>query len=388
LGVYKTARNNRLLGIGSRKKGGHVGKEQRIQVEGQDFFSWPIHDHTKMKHQVLRCYLEKWFPILGSYRHVNYFDCFGGCGAYSENETLLPGSPILAAQAMALRGNSQNGMTLVVIEKDEEILNNLKKVFRHFCPSTNDPIYIQDDFDNSVNSLLDDLESNGKTLWPTFFFIDPFGLSIKYSTLRRVLSIDHSEIFLNFMYNEVTRFLGEDSMKRCLNDLFGCEDWQSIAPLSGSDREDSIIDLYRNQLKTFSQYVMPYRVSFPNANRTYYYLVHLTNHILGATIMKSCFAEVNQGRVEYLGKNKNQLSIFEASSFREEELKRYLTENYAGRSSSYKLLFSQLVDTTPYLEKEFKSAVKSLEKEQKAIVNRIESKRDGLKGLDEITFKG
>jgi three-Cys-motif partner protein len=55
---------------------------------------WDIEPHTLAKHQILKNYLQAWFPILGKYSsRIIYLDGFSGPGRYSKGE---PGSPIIA----------------------------------------------------------------------------------------------------------------------------------------------------------------------------------------------------------------------------------------------------------------------------------------------------
>ena len=48
---------------------------------------WPIEPHTLAKHEILRRYLETWYPILCRYNtHVVYIDGFCGSGRYKGGE--------------------------------------------------------------------------------------------------------------------------------------------------------------------------------------------------------------------------------------------------------------------------------------------------------------
>src|SRR5688572_6617566 len=59
---------------------------------------WQVEPHTLKKHEILRRYLEGWFPILGTgQRRVVYLDAFAGPGVYTGGE---PGSPIVALTAL------------------------------------------------------------------------------------------------------------------------------------------------------------------------------------------------------------------------------------------------------------------------------------------------
>jgi len=365
-----------------------MSKDNSVKIQGYDFFAWKYKDHTKTKHQVLKCYLEKWYPILGKSNALNYFDCFGGCGVYTEDgKTFEPGSPIIAALAWINKGNKGNPFCLCCIESNKQTLENLKKAFSHYCPDMIEPLYIQDDFDNSINSILDEFERDNKSLAPSFFFIDPFGISIKYSTIKRIMEIDKSEILLNFMYDSVQRWLTHSELEDCLSILFGCDSWKAIQSIPADQKEVSIIRLFRKQLKKVAQFVMPYRVCYPDKDRTFYYLVHLTNNQLGAIIMKSCFAEINYGSVEYLGKQKHQTTFLDAQNYKQADIKSHLLECFSQRIVTYDELIAELIDTTPYLEKEIKDALYCLRDEGRIVKGQVTSKREkAILGKDTISF--
>ena len=86
-----------LFYVKSIKVGIIMGK---IYKDGYDFFFWNYEGQTKMKHEVLEEYVDKWVKIVGCYHKLNYFDCFGGCGAYIENDNIYYGSPIRVAEAV------------------------------------------------------------------------------------------------------------------------------------------------------------------------------------------------------------------------------------------------------------------------------------------------
>jgi three-Cys-motif partner protein len=365
-----------------------MSNNQVVQFPGQDFFAWKYKDHTKTKHQVLKCYLEKWYPILGKHNSVKYFDCFGGCGVYTlDGRNYEPGSPILAAIAWKEKGNKDNPFCLCCIESDEKTLANLKKAFSHFCPDLDEPLFIQNDFDQSINNTLDEIEKNKTLLAPSFFFIDPFGFSLKYSTISRIMRIKKSEIFLNFMYDPISRFLTHDALEDRFTELFGCEDWRALSDLQSASKEKELINLYRNQLKKASRFVMPYRICYPDKDRTFYYLIHLTNHPKGAEIMKSCFAEVNYGKVEYLGKLKDQLTIMDALGLRLDNVKNLMSESFKGQTLTYDDLLEKLIDSTPFLKKEINEGLRSLREDGRIVKGRVTSKQDrAFIGKDTITF--
>jgi three-Cys-motif partner protein len=48
---------------------------------------WPLQPHTAAKHRILRCYLDAWFPIMGSWNgRILILDGFAGPGIYTGGE--------------------------------------------------------------------------------------------------------------------------------------------------------------------------------------------------------------------------------------------------------------------------------------------------------------
>lgn len=355
-----------------------------IKIDGYDFFCWNYEGQTKMKHEVLEEYVDNWIQIVGRYHNLNYFDCFGGCGAYSEENNVFYGSPIRIAKAAEKNLYSLNRkVNIIIIEKDKENIENLKKIFEHEKLSVK-PFIIEGDFDENINRILDRSNNN---LAPTFFFIDPFGFKVKYSTLKRIMSVPKSEIFLNFMFTRINEFLSADKIENTLTELFGCDEWRNFVSLSNNLREQAIVNLFRKQLKKIANYVYYYRMSFPNKNKTYYYLFHLSKHYLGCSIMKSSFAKYNYGKVEYMGPKHGQLTLFDKEDIKIDEVKNFIFLKYSKRKLCFLDIVEENIDEVPYLESELRKAIQCLKKENLVTVIPVDSKTDkGLKGRDVVIF--
>jgi|TARA_B100001971_G_C18004688_1_gene439176 three-Cys-motif partner protein len=171
--------------------------------KGIPFKTWKYEEQTKIKHLVFADYFDKWVKILGKTQSLNYFDCFGGKGAYEEDGEIYFGSPILAAEIIK-NNETKLGreVSLIIIDKDKDNLDNIKKILNYKKLKLK-PQFINKDFDITINKILD----KHHNLAPTFFFVDPFGFKIKISTLKRMLETPKSEILLTFMYNGIVRNL-------------------------------------------------------------------------------------------------------------------------------------------------------------------------------------
>ena len=362
---------------------------EKIYKDGYDFFFWEYEPQTKIKHFVFKEYFDRWVKILGRWNELNYFDCYAGCGAYIEDKEIYFGSPVLATEIVEKnKENLGRKVNVVLIEEDKDNIKNIGKIFKYKGLKT-EPIVIEGTFDTAINKILDEAKGN---LNPTFFFIDPFGFKIKFQTLKRIISTPKSEILLNFMFTQINRFLIEE-LDSTLNDLFGCKDWQSLRSLRGIEREQGIVNLYQTQLKKITKFAFPYRLSFADRDRTYYYLFHLTNHLKGCTIMKSAFAKFNYGKVEFAGPKHGCLGFFDQKDFKVNETKKFFLEKYRGQRKNYEAILIENIDALPLLESDIREALKNMEGKEINITRHPEltptgRKRKSIEYNDVISFQG
>ncbi|MBC8527675.1 MAG: three-Cys-motif partner protein TcmP [Candidatus Cloacimonetes bacterium] len=353
------------------------------------FKTWEYEEQTKAKHEAFNDYIDKWIKIVGAYNKLNYIDGFGGIGAYKDRDgKIYYGSPVLVAKTIqSVTSKLQRAIKILIIDKNENNIENIKKIFEYEQINI-EPIFINSDFDRTINHILDNIQS----IAPTFIFIDPFGFKIKMSTIERIMQIEKSEVFLNFMFTRINQFLSDKKKENTFDDLFGNYDWKKCKDLKGEEREKGLIECYRNQLKKFSKYVYYFKLEFPSKRKTYYYLFHLTNHYLGCAIMKSSFAKFHYGRVEYRGMRDNQLGLFESKDVRINELMDYLKNKYRGYQKSFQQIIEEQIDETEYLESHFRDAIKKMENNNLS-VSRIPPKtktgraRTGIQNQDVIIFK-
>jgi hypothetical protein len=100
--------------------------------------------------------------------------------------------------------------------------------------------------------------------------------------------------------------------------------------------------------------------------------------------MKSCVAETNNGVLSYLGKQKDQSTFFETSSYKEEDLRTLLMEQLSPRAMTFNEIVAQLIDSTPYLEKDIRTVLKLLRNEGLVSKTAVSSKRESAIIDDDI----
>lgn len=361
---------------------------EKLYVEGIDYYFWRYELQTQAKHKVLKEYFPSWAKILGAYNSkVCFFDCFGGCGAYIEADgSQHMGSPfIVAEEATKLKKSLNRDVRIFVIEPDKANYENLKKI----CDSCTE-LLVKPRFSNS---LFEEVIHHNQVKqiyqqYPSFFFVDPFGFSICMEDLLMLMHAQKNELLINFMFDHVSRFIGKPELSGTYDKFFGCGDWRDAISLNGSAREEKLVEIYTKQLKKSAKYVFPFRMQYPDRDRTYYYLFHVTNHIKGCSIMKSAFAAVNYGRVEYLGYRENEMTIFDIQAVKEGDIAEYLKKRYAGKTKTFNEIVEEIIDETFFLEKDIRSSLQGMRKAGLIKVNPVSSKTQrGLGNQDQIAFK-
>jgi len=364
-----------------------LAKPQELRMPGYDFFFWPYEEQTKMKHKVLVEYFKVWATKLGKYSVINFFDCHGGCGAYLDAGSPFWGSSILVANAAQelykSQGRDIRKVRIFVAEVEHGNCENLTKVIE-YCSPVCKPRIVEMTFEDAVT------KENHKKLYtetPSLFFIDPFGFSLDYSILRQIRCNQRNELLINFMFDYINRFLGLPELAVNFDTLFGCQDWRDAITLEGAEREQRIVEIFRRQLKLLGKYVFPYKVSFYDKDRTYYYLFHVTDHYDGCSIMKSCFTSLNNGKVEYLGNRSDRITLFDLDEFKLEDAKEFLLRRFSGKKLTFTGVNEQIIEDTMYPEKDIRKALKSLKTEGKIQTVPVTSKTaSGLSGDDLIIF--
>ena len=361
-----------------------MGKPAKIQVEGKEYYAWRYEEQTQIKHRVLDSYSRIWIAKLGSKCNTIFFDCHGGCGAYINDDGSVGfGSSIIvrkAANEVNKNRSSKTGIIYCEVDKNNHD-NFIKVLIDNGSPKI---LHYNKAFEDIIK------ETNIKKYYtqnPTLFFVDPFGFNFNIDILPPLMKSFGNEIIVNFMFDFINRFIAIPSLEVNYNQFFGCSEWKQALNLKEKEREDFLVGLYKNRLKvvTGAKYVFPYRLCYPNKDQTYYYLFHATNHIDGITHMKEAFARINNGRVEYLGKNQNTLSFFDLTFFKSDNIYQSCLLPLRGTSITFTELWERIVEDVAYTSKDLNEALKELQDSGKVNVERVTSKRCSYKEKDIIT---
>jgi three-Cys-motif partner protein len=272
------------------------------------------------------------------------------------------------------------------IEYDADNFQNLETVLNKYKYPKIKVLNIPGAFADVIGQVITNV---GARLAPSFFFIDPFGFSgIPFNIVKDILHIPRTEVFITFMYRDINRFLESPSTQVVLNELFGTETGLEIQKTSGS-REHVLRDLYIRQLREVagSKFVWTFRISMTEERKTLYYLIYATNHFKGLMLMKTImYNQGVAGDFSYLGPEDGvrrlQPSFFDGDV---KPLRDLLLSRFKGLTLTYDQVEEQTWEE-PYVDKHYRAVLKTMEKDGAIRINRISSKRIGLKQNDEISF--
>ena len=362
-----------------------MSKPPKIPIEGKNYFGWYYEDQTKIKHRVLGAYAKIWISKLGKYNETMFFDCHAGCGAYIDRETneVTYGSSFLVEDiAHQINSKRMSKHFICACETDRSHHDNFEKIKTEIGKKT---ISLKNEDFQTV--LEEPRVKRYYSTHPTLFFVDPFGYTMKMSSIAKMMVSHKNEVIVNFMFDFINRFLFV-SDPNLLDEFFGSGDWRNADGLSLAEREKYLVDLFKQNLKkaTNAKYVYAYRLCYADKDQTYYYLVHATNNIEGITLMKESFASVNNGRVEYLGKHQDSISLFDLADFKNSDFIARALKPFSSQRHSFEYIWEKVADSVPYTSKDLSVALAALEAEGKIKIVRISSKRGQYKQHDMIIF--
>lgn len=338
--------------------------------------TWSIEPHTEAKLAILRAYLHAWFPILsfGGFKHVIYIDGFAGPGRYADGQD---GSPVLALKALAEHAaklkstfefhfvelNSRRAAALTASIGDLRAAGLVQA-------TTTIQIHAEQTFEQAYQTAIRSaLDAHPNA--PAFALVDPFGwastpMKIHAELLRR----RSTELLVNFMFEEINRFLGHPDQPANFDALFGGPDWRNALSLSGAARKRHVHDYYRDQLRSAggAQYVRSFEMR-NDRGLVDYFLFFATRNLKGLAKMKEAMWRVDPaGGFVFSDATDARQAVLFAPKPDEGLLRRLVEERFRGEQVRVGEVERFVVEHTPFLDTHYKRALKQIEFEGRLVV--------------------
>jgi three-Cys-motif partner protein len=321
---------------------------------------WDIEPHTVAKHEILRAYLNAWYPILSMYNaKIVYVDGFAGPGQYAGGE---PGSPIIALEsALTQRSDLTRGLSFWFIEERADRRDHLNAQIAKLTIPAHLKVNVElGTFADNFPKVLQQIEGDRS---PTFALIDPFGFAgIPYTLVKRLLAMNKCEVLITVMVDSINRWLTHPDQKiqGHVTEAFGTEEALQIANGSG-DRANALKDLYNRQLKRLAKFVRYFEMR-DKESRIIYYLFFASNNPLGHLKMKEAMWKVDpMGDFSFSDStNPAQQVLFESPVA--EDLAANLASHFKGHGQmDVKTIERHVNDETAYIRKHMRDALKLLQ---------------------------
>ncbi len=326
---------------------------------------WERQPHTAAKHEMLRRYLGAWFGIFGNHprhRRVNIIDGFAGPGVYSGGE---PGSPVIAVKTLlghsGFASMNDTQFNFLFVEQRQDRVDHLERelaALRGPAWPVNVGVSVERGNFFEVGQQLLDAMPDGRSLAPTFFFIDPFGYKdVPLSLIRQLLAYGGCELFFYFDFNSVNRFGTSGVVDEAFEAYFGTTEFRDAPPAGDPDRAAYFHDLFERQLR--QECNLSYLQSFRMQNakgKTGYYLFFGTRNLVAFDKMKQAMWTVDpSGQYQFSDQFANQDVLFGAE-LDTEPLRRALLAEFAGRTVDIQEVTDWTVANTPFAGNHVKTA--------------------------------
>ena len=193
------------------------------------------------------------------------------------------------------------------------------------------------------------------------------------------------------MWFAINMHLSNPKVGHKIDKMFGHHEWanQPFMRLSGRAREQAFLDYFVGHIQ--AKYVLPFRIMFSpedrirgKEHRTKYYILHFSNHVKAALLMKEVMWPLGdeEGTFVYSASSQQRLFSRQPSAA---ELRHRLLKTFQGRAISFEQIRMETWDW-PFLEKHYRKVLKDLESQGIIRIQRRETKRSGLKGKDLVIF--
>jgi three-Cys-motif partner protein len=349
--------------------------------------TWDIEPHTRAKHEILKRYLQAWFPIMTQgNRRVIVLDGFAGPGEYEDGSQ---GSPIIAIETLLANSVAMSypcEKVFYFIEADPGRCDHLQALldakFQNNRPANVTWEVVLGKFDEHMTSVLDELDQNASMLAPTFAFLDPFGYShTPLAVVSRLMRYPKCEVFINFMFEEANRFMSWDNPAhdKHYDALFGTSEWRKIRAthMSPAERERQVHDLYASQLKRAAgaTYVRSFRMRNKN-NRPDYFLFFGTKNLRGLDRMKQAMWKVDpSGAYDFSDTTNPAQQVLIAPEPDFSVLRAIIKQTFSGQAVTVQEIEDFVIEHTAYSSSHYRRVLKLMEQNGELEVVNPPSKR-------------
>lgn len=224
-------------------------------------------------------------------------DGFAGPGRYQGGED---GSPLIMLKALleheAFGRLGGVEFLFLFIEHNEARVKHLEEEIGVLDLPDNVTVMIEHgEFESTFGEIVERIrDQQGKTLIPTFAFIDPFGYSAASMSLAgKFLAFDRCEALIFLPLTYLVRFVARAGQEDAMNSLFGSERWREAIQMDGDERGAFLLGLFEEQLGSQGNVKFVRSFALRTADGNDYRLVFASPHEKGLELIKDAMWSVD-----------------------------------------------------------------------------------------------
>lgn len=360
----------------------------------EDFYD-EMTEQSQAKVAIVRKYFWVWAKIMAEQvrkmggNRIAYADLFAGRGRYEDGTESTP----LLVLREAISDPLLRKM-LVAVFNDSEFAGELQREIDSL-PGVEQLEFKPRVWNYEVGAEIVSAFERAKELPPTLLFVDPWGYKgLSLRLVKSVLRHRGCECIFFFNYKRVNAGLSNPVFVRNMNELFGEERVTNLRPrlagLTPYQRETAIVNELTLALQEVGgRYVLPFCFKNDEGTRTSHHLIFVTKNIHGYSLMKGIMAgessQIDQGVASFAycpADRKFPLLYGYARPL--DDLADLLIKDFAGQRLSMRQIFERHHVGTPYIDKNYKDALRKLEAEGRITADPPASQRRRIKG--EVSF--
>lgn len=358
-----------------------------------NFFESP-RSTSLLKSKIVSDYFKAWSQIMLRQREgkaddrIAYVDLFCGPGKYETGEESTPPMILNAAIASpALRSR----LVTIFNDANAQSVDQLRGYVASLAGV--DEMRHRPEFTTREIGPAFAAWIGAMRLVPTLFFADPWG----YKGLSLELIGDSirdwgCECIFFFAYNSINRSVTIESVSSHIDDLFGANRAATLrdelAGLPPEMRKATILQSLTSALKSVGgQYVLPFEFVSYQADRPSHYVIHVSKHFRGFSIMRDIMYSISsdEAEVRSLFYNPNRspqlqlLADFGAPNSTQ-QLMNIVTARLSGQTLSVQRAYELCTGDNVYRMSDLKRALERLEGEGRLTLSVPASERRVIRG--------
>jgi three-Cys-motif partner protein len=343
-------------------------------------------DQSEVKARIVQKYFYAWAKVImptaqKNGRPIAYIDLYAGPGRYKDGAASTPllvlehaiADEKLASMLVTLLNDSDGNKTSTLQNEIDDLpgIGNLKYK----------PVVSCGEIDEEAEKYFNEVK-----LVPSFSFIDPFGykgLSLKI--IKGVIKDWGCDCVFFFNYNRINAGIGNQAVADHMDALFGkvrADALRARLPgLSPELREALILEELAAEIKALGgAFVLPFTFKNASGTRTSHKLIFVSKNFKGYAIMKDIMAKESstedQG-VPSLAYSPADWSMPLLFSLQRplDQLRTVLLKDFAGQELSVAQIYERHSVDTPYVLKNYKEILTTLEAEAKVSVRSLKGAR-------------